>query len=407
MTACCGSHVWWVVLLLISVERVVLSKSEDSSDSNKLVWYNITRPFTRGALCNDFTPAGYFIRKTQGQRGDGTFNGDGLKNGQEKSQKWVIFLEGGGACNTPSSCNNRYIDLSIRNKFRNFRNGVVNEDIGTIWEKYKNKAAVVSKLMTSLWKWNKNEGSYESTSNLWSIEGRDLLSPSEADNPDFYDHNHVLIPYCSSDLWLKQTGNFRHALSKNFSFQFCPNASDHQFTFRGAAIFRSVIEDLYSYHEFNHASEVLLAGSGVGGLGALNHAHWLNDQLKYRQHTGTSARLFVLLDSAWFVDFNEAISNEYSTAQLIDQIARDELLETCSPVSMDELDISSSGDLGYDYTYDPDNQTFFTIPCLSVQGVLELGRFPEDVPVLAIFGSYNIYYLLKALTSIIQPEEVS
>ena len=34
------------------------------------------------------------------------------------------------------------------------------------------------------------------------IEGRDILDTDPTLNPLFHDYNHILIPYCSSDLWL-------------------------------------------------------------------------------------------------------------------------------------------------------------------------------------------------------------
>ena len=41
-----------------------------------------------------------------------------------------------------------------------------------------------------------------------SIEGRDILDVDPMRNPLFYSYNHVLVHYCSSDVWLgEQTGN--------------------------------------------------------------------------------------------------------------------------------------------------------------------------------------------------------
>jgi len=52
-----------------------------------LSWMRIRNP---DALCNDFTPAGYYIRKN------------------DSSSDWVVFLESGGACYSADTCNRRY-----------------------------------------------------------------------------------------------------------------------------------------------------------------------------------------------------------------------------------------------------------------------------------------------------------
>ena len=66
---------------------------------------------------------------------------------------------------------------------------------------------VVSPLMSSL-------QCYEDIQNYFPgglsslIEGRDILDVDPMRNPLFYSYNHVLVPYCSSDVWLgEQTGN--------------------------------------------------------------------------------------------------------------------------------------------------------------------------------------------------------
>ena len=39
------------------------------------------------------------------------------------------------------------------------------------------------------------------------IEGRDILDTDSTENPLFHDYNHVLIPYCSSDLFARGRDN--------------------------------------------------------------------------------------------------------------------------------------------------------------------------------------------------------
>ena len=54
---------------------------------NKMAWVSSTNST---ALCNDFTRAGFFIRRN------------------ESSRDWVVFLESGGLCYNTDSCNRRF-----------------------------------------------------------------------------------------------------------------------------------------------------------------------------------------------------------------------------------------------------------------------------------------------------------
>ena len=200
-----------------------------SASSSSLVWHNITRAIERGALCNDFSPAGYFIRKNNPISSN-------LSNVEDAFSRWVIFLESGGGCTTPKSCNERFIQQSIRKEYTHTVNGSKFIDVAQAWNDYRSEPlTVTSKLMTSIWRFS---GQYRAkNSNLWLVEGRDILSTNQHENPDFYQYNHVLIPYCSSDLWLKKTQNYIKARDHNFRFVFDPNSdTEHQFTFRGDVI---------------------------------------------------------------------------------------------------------------------------------------------------------------------------
>ncbi|NOU27071.1 MAG: hypothetical protein HOO96_04110 [Polyangiaceae bacterium] len=104
----------------------------------------------RNAICNDGTPAVYYIR-----RGSGC-----------GAKRWVLGLEGGGSCNTLAECAARGPGLR-----------------GT-------SGAAASK------------------------NGTGILSADAAANPDFFTANAVYVEYCSSDNWAghraasADTGNF-------------------------------------------------------------------------------------------------------------------------------------------------------------------------------------------------------
>jgi len=102
--------------------------------------YTVRNAIVRQAVCNDGSPAIYYVREGSGEAG----------------KNWVIFLTGGGFCFSVNSCNER-----------------------------KNKSP---KLMTSV--------GYPS-----SLNGEGIFSTSQSINSDFYNTTQVVIPYCSSDLW--------------------------------------------------------------------------------------------------------------------------------------------------------------------------------------------------------------
>ncbi len=134
------------------------------------------------------------------------------------------------------------------------------------------------------------------------IEGTDFFDRDSQYNKLFPAHNHVIIPYCSSDLWLgdEQTGPECNCF--NFTcFDFNPSSEGLQFTFRGKKIFQSIIRQLMSDHGMGDATEVVLAGSSAGGVGVVNHAQWVRKQLL------PNAELLVIFESAWFINFQGSI----------------------------------------------------------------------------------------------------
>ena len=57
------------------------------STSDKMMWVPASNST---ALCNDYTRAGFFIRRNT------------------TSNNWVVFLEGGGLCYNTDTCNRRF-----------------------------------------------------------------------------------------------------------------------------------------------------------------------------------------------------------------------------------------------------------------------------------------------------------
>jgi hypothetical protein len=101
-----------------------------------------------------------------------------------------------------------------------------------------------------------------------------ILSDSAAENPDFYNANHVAIPYCSSDLWSGDREKSRAT-------------GGHEF--RGIRILRSVVSDLRNRSVGNRitsANRILLSGTSAGGIGVMVHLDWLAAQFPQAEVRG-------------------------------------------------------------------------------------------------------------------------
>ena len=78
-------------LLLLSWPYPTLAQADAAGE--KMTWVRLDNEM---ALCNDFTRAGFFIRRNNASR------------------NWVIFLESGGLCYDRASCNRRFFVREVR-----------------------------------------------------------------------------------------------------------------------------------------------------------------------------------------------------------------------------------------------------------------------------------------------------
>lgn len=295
-------------------------------------WRNIS---DARALCNDFSQAGYFVRRA---------------SGAASSHRWLVFLEGGGFCNSAASCNLRY----FRDEVRTAGGTPFN-----LWQRWQGQPAssFVSPLMSATF------GLFPKGAPA-TIQGRDVLDTDCLSNPSFCDFNHVLIPYCSSDLWLLNDTRFNRSPG---DFRYNPNATtDVQFVFRGAQIFRSALRDL----GIPVGSEVVLAGSSAGGVGALNHANWTS------QLVGSNVR--VVMDSSWFVDFRGVLSSSFSDPNAT-------ALWKLASSAVDACQLTALG-----------------FPCCISPACVLTSRFSPGIPVFAITSLYDAY-LLSSVVSTLAP----
>jgi hypothetical protein len=178
------------------------------------------------ALCNDGTPAVMFIRPS---------------TGGEFSNRWVIYLQGGGSCQDLESCGIRYCGTDEYTKAK----------------------------MSSTWTDN--------------AVGESALFTRDGDNP-LGEANQVLVHYCSSDSW---TGTNRDVVLADEENH--PGES-FRLHFRGREIVRAAIDTLkagsvrsddgsVSVPSLADATTVILAGSSAGSRGAQNNLDWVAEQL--------------------------------------------------------------------------------------------------------------------------------
>ncbi|XP_045769611.1 palmitoleoyl-protein carboxylesterase NOTUM [Maniola jurtina] len=169
-------------------------------------------------ICNDGSPAGYYIRR-------------GSNN-----HHWVVYLEGGGYCWDKASCDAR---------------------------------------------WRRRPSLMSSTRWPRARRAPALLSSDPQANPIWHASNHVLLPYCSSDMWAGTRTN-RHS------------SSNSSFAFAGCYIVRSVLDELL---KIGLAGRLLLVGSSAGGTGVMLHVDAARRSL--RAH---GIRVAAIADSGWFLD---------------------------------------------------------------------------------------------------------
>ena len=248
------------------------------------------------AVCNDNSRATFYI-------------------GPPSSNKWIVFFESGGFCASFEECNLRYM----------------------------NKNSTV--LMTS-------------TLLPDEVTGKDLLSASKIENPTFYKYTHVLVPYCSSDLWLGLKTN------PNYPFHFVNDSTVDNFSFRGHTIFRSVFLDLLEQYNLSRAEEIILAGSSAGGIGVVNHADWvLNHFIKTK---GLNAKLKTIIDSGWFINFQDSLEARIRAGF----------------TSFANISLIACDDVSLGYTC-----------CPSTSCMIARGYYPATIPLLLITSMYDIFLL--------------
>ena len=187
-----------------------------------------------GALCTDGTPSGYYFEKS--------------KTG---SKKWVIWIQGGGLCQSNADCVSR-------------------------------------------------QGGDLGTSSTWSKtqRGAQLQSTDASENPDFHEWNMLYLKYCSGDVWTgtqaKPTDPWAAAGGAALSHDLryvggsarhasVDTASDSKFSFTGHTNLAVAVAEAKAHLGLAAATDVVLTGCSAGGIGTFYNADWLASQFDAAQ----------------------------------------------------------------------------------------------------------------------------
>ena len=342
------------------------------------------------AVCNDYSRAGYFIETTE-------------------TAKWVIFFESGGLCFSPETCNRRFFKPEVRleyatNKDEELYNLDPDFDLTRTWESLvssnRSLSERINPYMTSISTYIKDN------KRLAEVEGRDFLDSSQELNPMFYDFNRVVVPYCSSDMWLAEDiKNSSVPAGVNLSSAnpqqqfldsaYSPEADDLQFAFRGRTILKGVIRQLLQHSKLADATEILLAGSSAGGLGVANNAQWILDELDKNL---VVANVSLLLDSSWFINFRGNIYRRFDGTVSASDSDSDAINRTDMRL-FDLIDSIPQCDVDA-HTGSP--------CCISLECILLDDRyFPVgQIPVMVVFSLYDVFLLADAIAQEVQPGTV-
>ncbi|KAL1541944.1 [Wnt protein] O-palmitoleoyl-L-serine hydrolase [Salvia divinorum] len=189
-----GSHIqvtFFIWFKIIFCVLVIASQVDGQDVSQQLNVTLITGAITKGAVCLDGTPGGYYFAKGFG---------DGINS-------WMIFLPGGGWCNSTEAClKKRYSERLGSNK------NVPPKTLGY------------------------------------------FQSQNKSINPDFYNWNLVEIRYCDGASFMADV----EAVNP-----------ETKLYLRGRRIFDSVIEELMSTQGMSNAENALLIGTSAGGLATI------------------------------------------------------------------------------------------------------------------------------------------
>tara|TARA_A100001015_G_scaffold293308_1_gene369754 strand:+ start:920 stop:2053 length:1134 start_codon:yes stop_codon:yes gene_type:complete len=163
---------------------------------------------------------------------DGTLSGYYYEHATEStdSLKWVIYLNGGGECDSQEGC--------------------------------------YSHLESELGSSNYFESNFSDSSSWYFASG---YCPY---NPSFCSWNHVNVPYCSQDL---------HSGTRQK-----PTKDTWGLYFSGHLILAAILDDLEENYDLDKATEIILTGVSAGGLGTYMNVDYIKSRYPNAQVTAAT-----------------------------------------------------------------------------------------------------------------------
>ncbi|KAK6934838.1 Pectinacetylesterase/NOTUM [Dillenia turbinata] len=221
----------------------------------------LTDAVATGAVCLDGSPPAYHFDKGVGA---------GVNN-------WLIFFEGGGWCNNVTICLSR----------RDTRLGS---------SKAMDKQVTFSGILSKKQKFNPGVLSFlDSSVNILASEKRCLKC--EFKIADFYNWNRIRVRYCDGSSY---TGDVEAV---------DPKTNLH---FRGARVFRAIIDDLLA-KGMRSAQNAILSGCSAGALASILHCD------NFRALMPTTAKVKCLADAGYFINAILSISCSFQSAKNLPQ----------------------------------------------------------------------------------------
>jgi len=206
-----------------------------TSQSGALDLFLLPEGKYEGGKCMDGSQAGYYY----GPPSSGS------------STLWVIFLKGGGGCETKADCQ-KWANKTGLHFGGGIRGGSAGWDSQMFGEQY----------------------------------GSGQLSSDAEINPDFHDAHHVYVPYCTGDNHVGTISNPTEA--ENFGY-----------FFDGHLNVKAIAEDLRAQIPAAASMQrVLFQGTSAGGLGVFTNCDFLQDQL------GASVSVWCNPQKGWFLPGN-------------------------------------------------------------------------------------------------------
>ncbi|MCA9606474.1 MAG: hypothetical protein KC619_12800 [Myxococcales bacterium] len=189
------------------------------------------------ARCNDGSPAVMYVRPGTGA----------------DARRWVVHLQGGGACATYEDCATRWCGYS-------------RDEAGRVVRGYYDGSK-----MSSAWGWG-------TPGQLPALVDASGIHSSDARNP-FRDWTQVYFYYCSSDAWSGQ--GVATYVSEDGASSFTVERRGHQILEAGLAALRAGITtaDGTRLSSLTDAELVLFNGTSAGSVGARTNADWVSEQL--------------------------------------------------------------------------------------------------------------------------------